>query len=214
MWTTRIVSKSNYGFGIGLLLLMWIVSSCTSLAAPSASVSSVTVATITPAAIYDAAHINNAPDTSGWKTYRDPEDRYELIFPDTWVVVPSEQSPDTVHFVNPLATTGAEQAAVTVTVQQKAQTLSAVMEAATETIRQQNGVASFEDVSHGDVLVNGEVGYEQQIHYLLAEVPMAQWTVLIGHPHYTFALSLSTQQASVATYSPIFKQILSTFQMP
>jgi hypothetical protein len=146
--------------------------------------------------------------------YVDAAGRFEAEYPNTWIVVQEEGSPDEVYFVNPGSMD--QRVATGIIVQGASRDLGNVAEAADAYLRQQQGVSEFRLVEEVGVEVNGLRGIERLVTYTLAGEETRQFsqrTVYLQHPEHTFVLNMTVLSETLEQNSLIFNQLLRTFQV-
>ena len=149
--------------------------------------------------------------TGDWETYTDQGSRYTVAYPVDWIIAPSEESVDVIHFVNLSTTNSSNRSAVTVIVQGPALNLHAVADNARQTIQGQNGVTALQVAQEQGIEVNGMSGIDQVLTYTIAEQPITHRIVYLQHPKHTFALSLTAESALVNNYTVIYEEMLRSF---
>ncbi len=190
------------GWTISFLFLAMILSACggtpSSVVGPSSAVVAKRVY-VAPPAVAD------------YKLFSDSADRFQITYPDSWLVV---QTPDTtakVIFVNP-SPNGAkpDQAAAAVIVQDPVSNLETAANSADQELRAQ-GATNFTTQLQRTVDVNGLQGIERMASYELQGHRLTQRTVYLANQAHTYVLTLTTPNENVERYNVIFDHIISSF---
>lgn len=144
--------------------------------------------------------------------YQDAQERFLLRYPADWLIVQADESDETIHFVNLSLEDSNERVIVTITVQDAAQDLDTVADAAERFIQTQRGITNFARVYQADISVNGLRGIEHTVNYTLFEEQMAQRMVYLTHPEsHTFAITMTATKTKLPKYAGTFGEILNSF---
>jgi hypothetical protein len=154
---------------------------------------------------------NQSQSENGYDQYIDENGRFQLWYPDTWLIAGPEGTADQVYFVNPSLGNKASRVIVTVMVQGPTRDLVNVANAADDYIRQQEGVENFQQASQIGVEVNGLAGIERIVTYSLNSLPFSQRTLYLNDEAHTFVLNLTTPGENLEQYDSTFEEIVRSF---
>ena len=162
-------------------------------------------------AAIDAPDGGNAFAVGDYAAYSDPNGRFEIRYPDAWLVVANEEvSPGNVNFVD-IKVESPETWAYVNVAYAPIPNLADFVSAMQQSFAQQTGVENFRVREEQSTTINGLPAVEQTMRFEMGDIAVAQRTLYVQSDGAAFVLSLIVPEASFEAYQLTFESMAASF---
>ncbi len=159
----------------------------------------------------NASEGDSGGDVGDYAVYSDPNGRFEIRYPDAWLLVGNEDvSPGNVNFVD-ISVESPEAWAYVNVAYAPVPNLADFVSAMQQSFARQPNIANFRVRGEQSTTINGLPAVEQTIRFDMDDIAVAQRTLYIQSTDLAFVLSLIVPEPSLDPYQLTFERMVASF---